>query len=113
MVRRRAPTGAAMQFAPTILATALTLAMSHLAQADEINVISGGAFKQVLRPLVAQYEKESGNKVAVTFQTVRQHLKLIRSGEEQFDVAILTPDAIDALAQEGKIVAGSRTDLAK
>jgi molybdate transport system substrate-binding protein len=102
-----------MQLISTILATALTLAMSQLAEADTIKVISGGAFKQVLTPLVAQYEKASGNKVDVTYQTVGQHLKLIRSGAEQFDVAVLTPDAIDSLVKEGKIVAGSRADLAK
>jgi molybdate transport system substrate-binding protein len=102
-----------MQLASTILATALSLVMSQLAQAAEIKVVSGGAFKQVLSALVAQYEKESGNKVDVTYQTVGQHLKLIRSGEEQFDVAVLTPEAIDGLVSENKVVAGSRADLAK
>jgi molybdate transport system substrate-binding protein len=102
-----------MQLTPTILATALTLAMSQLADANEIKAVSGGAFKQVLNALVTQYEKESGNKVAVTYQTVGQHLKLIASGEEQFDVAILTPEAIDGLIKEGKVAAGSRADLAK
>ncbi len=102
----------------SILATALALAMSQLAasqlaEAAEIKVVSGGAFKQVLRPLVAQYGKASGNTVEVAFQTVGQHLKLIQSGEEQFDVAVLTPDAIDSLTTQGKIVPGSRADLAK
>ncbi len=102
-----------MHFGSTILATALTFAMSQLAEATEIKVISGGAFKQVLTALAAQYEKESGNKVALTFRTVGQHLKLIRSGEEEFDVAVLTPEAIEGLAKEGKVVPGSRADLAK
>ena len=38
---------------------------------------------------------------------------LIRSGKEEFDVAILTPEAIDDLAKEGKVVPGTRADLAK
>jgi molybdate transport system substrate-binding protein len=78
-----------------------------------MRVISGGAFKQVLNDLLSAYEKESGNKAAVTYRTVGQHLKLIASGEEKFDVAVLTPEAIDNLAKEGKVVAGSRADLAK
>jgi molybdate transport system substrate-binding protein len=78
-----------------------------------MNVISGGAFGQVLTALAALYEKESGVKLDLTFRTVGQHLKLIRSGEESFDVAVLTPEAIEDLAKEGKVVAGSRTDLAK
>jgi molybdate transport system substrate-binding protein len=87
--------------------------MSQNAQSEQINVISGGAFKQVLSALVAQYEKESGNKAAMTFRTVGQHLKLISNGEEDFDVAVLTPEGIDGLIKEGKVVAGSRADLAR
>jgi molybdate transport system substrate-binding protein len=107
----------AMRLLPTILATALTLiiadAMTQLAAAADIKVISGGAFKQVLNALAEQYRKESGNTLDLTYQTVGQHLKLIKSGEEQFDVAVLTPEAIDGLIKDGKVVAGSRADLAK
>jgi molybdate transport system substrate-binding protein len=102
-----------MHFTPTILATALTLAMSQPAEAAEIKVISGGAFKQVLGALIAQYENESGNAVDVTYQTVGQHIKLIKAGAEQFDVAVLTPEAIDGLVKDGKVAPGSRADLAK
>jgi molybdate transport system substrate-binding protein len=107
-----------MKLASTILAAALAFAgsqitMSQIAKAADVNAISGGAFRQVLTALVAQYEKESGNKVNVTYQTVGQHLKLIASGQEPFDVAVLTPEAIDGLTKEGKVVAGSRADLAK
>jgi molybdate transport system substrate-binding protein len=111
-----------MRFTSTIIATALTLAMSQAmfqigtsraAMAADIKVVSGGAFKQVLSALVAQYEKESGNKVDVTYQTVGQHLALIRDGKEEFDVAVLTPEGIDGLAKEGKVVPGTRADLAK
>ena len=102
-----------MKFLPAMLATALSLAMSQLAQAAEVKVVSGGAFKQVLNTLAAQYRKETGTKLDITYRTVGQHLTLIRSGQEDFDVAILTPEAIDALAKEGKIVPGTRADLAK
>ena len=82
-------------------------------KAAEIRVISGGAFKQVLNALIAQYQTESGNKVAVTYQTVGQHLQLIKNGQEDFDVAVLTPEAIDGLSKAGKIVAGSGLNLAR
>jgi molybdate transport system substrate-binding protein len=78
-----------------------------------INVISGGAFKQVLNALAEQYQKAGGSKLDLTYRTVGQHLKLIQSGEEFFDVAVLTPEAIDGLIKDGKVVAGSRADLAK
>jgi len=102
-----------MQLIPTILATALTLVMSQLAEGAELKVVSGGAFKQVLTALAAQYQKETGNTLNITYQTVGQHLALIRDGKEEFDVAVLTPEAIENLAKEGKIVPGTRADLAR
>src|SRR5579864_6773294 len=108
----------AMQLKSAFLAIALSfiiaqVAMSQTAQAADVTVISGGAFKQVLTPLAAQYEKETGNKINVTYRTVGQHLKLIREGGESFDVAVLTPEAIEGLAKDGKVVPGSRADLAR
>ena len=96
-----------------IIAQVAQVAMSQAAQAADVTVISGGAFKQVLTPLAAQYEKETGNKVNVTYRTVGQHLKLIREGGEAFDVAVLTPEAIEGLAKDGKIVPGSSANLAR
>jgi molybdate transport system substrate-binding protein len=98
---------------PAVLATALLLAMSQLAQAAEIKVISGGAFKQVLNALAAQYQKETGNTLDIAYKTVGQHLDLIRGDKEKFDVAILTPEAIDNLAKQGRVIPGTRADLAK
>jgi molybdate transport system substrate-binding protein len=83
------------------------------AKASDIKVFSGGAFKQVLNALAEQYGNASGNKLDLTYRTVGQHMKLIESGEESFDVVVLTPDAIDGLIKDGKVVAGSRADLAK
>ncbi|HEX3503766.1 MAG TPA: substrate-binding domain-containing protein [Xanthobacteraceae bacterium] len=107
-----------MRLISTVLATALTLIMSQFSTAQavkaaDITVVSGGAFKQVLTALIAQYEKETGNEVSAIYQTVGQHLALIRDGKEQFDVAILTPEAIEGLAKDGKVVPGTRADLAK
>ncbi len=78
-----------------------------------IKVISGGAFKHVLNALAEQYQKASGNTLDLTYRTVGQHLQLIKGGEEPFDVAVLTPEAIDGLIKDGNVVAGSRADLAK
>ena len=107
-----------MKLLPASFVTALTLAVSQLnmsqsARSAEIQVISGGAFKQVLNALAAQYHKETGNKLDITYKTVGQHVALIRDDKEKFDVAILTPEAIDNLAKEGKVVSGTRADLAK
>jgi molybdate transport system substrate-binding protein len=107
-----------MRLSRSILASTFILAIAQFvaqqfAGAAEMKVISGGAFKGVLNDLLVEYQKESGNKADVTYRTVGQHLKLIASGEEKFDVAVLTPEAIESLAKEGKVVSGSRADLAK
>jgi molybdate transport system substrate-binding protein len=102
-----------MRFVPAVLATAMMLVMSPAAKAADLKVVSGGAFKQVLNALAAQYQKESGNPLDITYRTVGQHLKLIKDGAETFDVAVLTPEAIDGLIKDGKVVPGSRADLAK
>jgi molybdate transport system substrate-binding protein len=99
--------------AAALAAATMVYVMPQSAEAAEIKVISGGAFKSVLNDLVAEYQKESGNTVSVTYRTVGQHLKLIAGGEEKFDVAVLTPAAIDGLVKQGKIAPGSRADLAK
>jgi molybdate transport system substrate-binding protein len=95
-----------------LLATALSLAMTQAASAAEIRVISGGAFKQVLTAMTAEFEKQTGHKVSLTFRTVGQNLKAIDGGEV-FDVAVLTPAAIDDLTKAGKVMPASRADLAK
>ena len=91
-----------MKLLPAVLATALSLAMSQLAQAAEIKVVSGGAFKQVLNALAAEYRKETGIKLDITYRTVGQHLDLIRSGQEEFDVAVLTPGGNRRFGQAGQ-----------
>ena len=94
-------------------AIGMAIVMSETAKADEIRVVSGGAFKQVLNALAAQYQTESVNTLALTYRTVGQHVALIRDGKEDFDVAVLTPEAIDGLTKDRKIVGGSRLDLAR
>jgi molybdate transport system substrate-binding protein len=103
----------AMLMVAVVAVAAPAPVISTRAQAAELKVISGGAFKQVLTALAAEYQQESGNKLDIAYQTVGQHMALIRDGKEAFDVAVLTPEAIDALIKDGKVVAGSRADLAK
>src|SRR5499425_1580550 len=78
----------------------------------EIKVLTAGAFKQVLLALVPDFERTSGHKVTVENDTVGALTKRIEGGEA-FDLAVLTPKAVDDLAKEGKFVAGSRANLAR
>ena len=78
----------------------------------EIKVLTAGAFKQVLLALVPNFERTSGHKVTVENDTVGALTRRIAGGEA-FDLAVLTPKAVDDLAKEGKFAAGSRANLAR
>jgi molybdate transport system substrate-binding protein len=84
----------------------------HGAAAAEIKVLTAGAFKQVLLALIPDFEKRTGHKVTVENATVGALTKRIEGGEV-FDLAVLTPAAVNALSGKGKFVAGSRTNLAR
>ena len=99
----------------TLLGLAIVLAAAgapHGAVAAEIKVLTAGAFKQVLVALVPDFEKQTGHKVTVENETVGALTKRIEGGET-FDVAVLTPGAVNDLTGKGKFVAGSRANLAR
>ena len=99
----------------TLLGLAIVLAAAgapHGAVAAEIKVLTAGAFKQVLVALVPDFEKQTGHKVIVENETVGALTKRIEGGET-FDVAVLTPGAVNDLTGKGKFVAGSRANLAR
>ena len=82
------------------------------AGAAEIKVLTAGAFKQVLLALLPAFEQQTGHKVTVENDTVGALIKRIDGGEG-FDLAVLTPTAVDDLAKKGKFIAGSRKNLAR
>jgi molybdate transport system substrate-binding protein len=102
-----------MRLTLVTLAIVLTAAAaSRGAAAAEIKVLSAGAFKQVLLALLPEFEKQTGHHVTLENDTVGALTKRIEAGES-FDLAVLTPAAIDGLAGKGKFAAGSRKDLAR
>src|SRR5262245_65043427 len=99
----------------TLLGLAMVLVAAGAprgAAAAEIKVLTAGAFKQVLVALVPDFEKQTGHKVILENETVGALTKRIDGGEA-FDVAVLTPGAVNDLTGKGKFVAGSRANLAR
>jgi molybdate transport system substrate-binding protein len=99
----------------TVLSAAILLTAAGAprgAAAAEIKVLTAGAFKQVLLMLVPDFEKQTGHKVIVENDTVGALAKRIEGGEV-FDLAVLTPAAVNDLSSKGKFVAGSRTNLGR
>ena len=82
------------------------------ANAAEIRVLCSNGLKAVFEELVPQFEKASGHKVVVSFGLAANFKQQIETGGV-FDLAILTPAAIDDLIKSGKMAADSRSVIAR
>jgi molybdate transport system substrate-binding protein len=80
------------------------------ASAAEIVLTSSTAMREVVEEIVAMFEKASGNKVAMTFQSGVETTAKIKSGAVA-DLVVTTPEAIDELVKDGKVAPGSRVNF--
>jgi molybdate transport system substrate-binding protein len=80
--------------------------------AAELKVLSTQATEDTYRELVPQFEKATGHKVATIFTGTLDAQKRLAAGEN-YDMIIMASPAIDAQIKAGKVVSGSRVDLAK
>src|SRR5262245_1821378 len=88
-----------------IVALVAGMLLSHSAHAAEITVLSGGAVEPGLKAAAAAFEKESGHRVKITFNTTPQMRKRVEAGET-FDVVIAPPAAIKDFAAAGRVEEG-------
>lgn len=104
-------TRAATRFAPLFALASAVLTWGTV-EAAEIKVISTRATEELYRELVPQFEKSSGHKVTTTFTGTAEVQRRIESGE-RYDVIIMVDTAIDDYIRSGKVVPGSRVDIAR
>jgi molybdate transport system substrate-binding protein len=90
----------------------LILLMQGVANAAEIKVISATAFTAATNELRAQFERTTGHKLVMKSVSGPVVKREVDAGET-FDVAITQPTAIDDLVKAGKIVDGTRADIAR
>jgi molybdate transport system substrate-binding protein len=83
-----------------------------MTQAAEIKVIASGGLKAAYLELLPGFERASEHKVATVFAGSVDIMQRMRTGET-FDLVIMPNNSIDELIKLGKVVAGSRVDLAK
>lgn len=87
------------------------------AVAAEIRVVTSGAFTEAYKQLIPLYEAASGHTVVSAFgASVGNAPDSIPSRfarGEKFDVVILSETGLEALEKAGKLVPGSRVDLAR
>jgi molybdate transport system substrate-binding protein len=95
-----------------IIIAAAALVFSGAAGAAEIKVLSTQATEDAYRELVPLFEQASGHKVTTIFTGTLDVQKRIAAGEA-YDLIIMAGPAIDDFIKSGKVVPGSRTDLAR
>jgi len=95
-----------------IVAAALMLLSAGIGQAADLKVFCSTGMSSVLKDLIPVFERASGHKVAITYDTSNIVLDRIKGGESA-DLIILTSQAIDGLAKQGKVAPGSRVDVAR
>jgi molybdate transport system substrate-binding protein len=88
------------------------LSCAAMAAAAEIKVLASNALKEAYLELVPAFERSTEHKVSTTWAGTNDIVKRMAAGEV-FDLVIMAGPSIDELIKQGKIVAGSRVDLAK
>jgi molybdate transport system substrate-binding protein len=90
-----------------LIALSAAMGVSMSASAAEIQVVSGGAPKEVFALLTPKFEQQTGNKVKFTYAVITAILEKLKAGDKA-DVLILPVPVLDALAKEGKVRADAR-----
>src|SRR3979490_2099926 len=97
--------------ARSVAAAVCGLLMTHAAQAAEIKLLAAGAIKEIFLELAAPFESSTGKKVVAIWAGSADIKKRIGAGEA-FDLVIVGAPDVDAFIKDGKMVPGSRVDIA-
>lgn len=82
------------------------------AQSAAVRLLVSNGMKAAMEELQPQCERAIGHPLALQFNSTAAVKKQIEAGED-FDVAIITSEAIAGLTKEGKIAAGTRAELVR
>lgn len=80
--------------------------------AAELKILSGSGVQPVMAALVPKFEQRTGHNVIFDYGTVGGMAERVAKGE-QADVIIASNQQIAALEKQGRVLVGSRAELAK
>jgi len=86
--------------------------LSLAAEAAEVKFFAGGGFRSVMTELAPAFERATGHKVVATWDSTGGLQKRINAGES-FDVLFIGPEIVDGFIKQGKIVPGTRAEVAR
>ena len=99
------------------LGFATALLLSGAAGAAEIRVMISGGLAAAYKVLVPEFERQTGHKVfteaGASMGTTASAIPVRLARGEPADVLIMVGSALEDLTKQGKVIAGSRVDLAK
>jgi len=81
-------------------------------QPATIKVMTTRAIATVLNEIGTEFEKNAGHKLSITNDIAIRMVRRIQSGEA-FDVLVASPEQIDTLIKQGKIIPRTKTILAR
>jgi molybdate transport system substrate-binding protein len=99
-------------FPAAAIGLALVITQAALADSAEITVWTARAIATVLEEIGPQFERTTGHRLAVSSDLPPAFARRARAGEP-FDVLISGSAPIDEFIMEGRIVAGTRTHIAR
>ena len=88
------------------------IAAGSTARAAEIKILSASALHPVIDALIPDFEKSSGHKVTVVYDTAGAVADRVLKGEVA-DIVTSSVPMIDRLQAQGKVVVGDRAIIAK
>jgi molybdate transport system substrate-binding protein len=101
----------------TVLITAITVLVQALpCAADEVRVMTSGAFTAAFLELAPQFERTTGHRIvieATSSGTGATSIAARLERGEAIDVVIVDSEALDRLIRNGQVRAGTRVDLAR
>ena len=96
--------------AAAILAAALVL--SPVAEAAELKVIAGGSMTASMNALAPDFEKATGHKLVIHFDSTPNIITRVTSGTP-FDVAVVPVDVFKDAAAKARFAPGATVDIAR
>ena len=95
-----------------LLSAALVMTSSASLQAAELKVIAGGSMTASLNTLAAPFEKASGHKLSIHFDSTPNIIARVNSGTP-FDVVVVPVDVFKDAAAKARFVPGPTVDIAR
>ena len=105
-----------LKLGPTGVVAACFLLLANTMYSEEVRVLSSGSFTESSHEFIPAFERTTLNKVVIAFGGSMGHSPTSIPGRvergEPVDVVIVASSSFDDLVKQGKIVAGSRVNLA-